>query len=560
MRPGRIVGYFFWFVVSASVVLRFTSLGTTALTENEARLALGAYNLSNGNLSDVIPGATYQNITAVLFFLFGNTNFLARLLSAIAGGFIVLSPFLFSKSLGFDRALIFSFLLAISPTLFVLSRQVNSFVVTIGLFILLLWAFMSRRVFLTGLLLGIGIFCGEEFWLFALFIGFGTIYFKNEGFIKYGVEALRFLRSRFAPFVTGLGFGALIFGFGLTFNQNWLASVVSSFFELTVSFPIRDLELFFLKLLSLPLYEPMLIFIAIIVIAIKAQKSLSLPPRGFYFWLILFIILLVRQNTVLDLAIFTFFLAFWLSGQLTDLRHQEIENTREVLLMSAFVTAILFFMGLTILSTLTPDLGSNQVVLRMIVIGVTVLILIFSALLIKAGWTSGIALFGLVTGIFIFVFILNTSTFWKAGGFYAQPTFELWEKYDQKIYDQVLIEQIEEINTLNRRSEADTTVDIIGIRSSALDWTLRELQVKHIEDMLLTNLETPFVITPINVDQNGLLGDFRGQNVLWSTNNNFSTFDLYHWARWIVYREPVSNKEMIILWTNSNQFVDQQNK
>ena len=560
MQLGKYLTYVFWIAILVSLVSRFVGLGSSALTEGEAELILPAWQLLNSDSPAASSSAVLQNISAFWFFLFGATNFLARVSTAFAGVFIVLSPFLFRKQIGMLRALVLSFLLASSPILLAISRRADSGVIAIGIMILLAWAVVNRKNFWAGFTLGIGIFCGSEFWLYILILGLGLYLNRNQKKVKKMFIELSNWRTFFSASLSGFIVGVFLFGFGFGFNPTWLASVGKSVWELVTSYPVRSLDIFLMKLAAFPLYEPLLFTFILLFLIGNSRSEPKKNEITFWYGLFVFIILLIRQNSILDLAIFVILMAIWASKPLAVWMDTELENPRETGVMGIFVLVVLIFAGLTTLSAFTPGLENTQLLLRMVVAAITILILIISVFLISSGWTGQIAFTGASAGIILLLFTFNTSMMWKAAGLYAQPTFEFWETYDQKIIDHVLIDQINEINNFNLRPAADTQVEIVGIHSAALDWSLRLTNVQHIEDMKLSDLQTPFVITSANVDQNLLLGDFRGQDILWSYKTDFSTFELIDWARWLVYRKPTMPSESIILWTNSNQFVDQQNQ
>lgn len=560
MRLGKYLTYVFWIAILVSLVSRFVGLGSSALNEGEAELMLPASQQLTSDSPTASSSAVLQNISAFWFFLFGTTNFLARFSTALAGVFIVLSPFLFRKQIGMFRALVLSFLLASSPILLAISRRADSSVIAIGIIILLTWAVVNRKNFLAGFTLGVGIFCGSEFWLFALILGLGLFVNRNQEKVKKLHVELSNWRTFFSATLTGFIVGVFLFGFGFGFNPTWLASVVKSVWELVTSYPVRSLDVFLMKLAAFPFYEPLLFAFSLIFLIGKLRNEPQKTAITFWYGLLVFIILLIRQSSILDLAIFVILMAIWVSKPLAVWMDTELENPSETGVMGLFVLVVLIFAGLTTLSALTPGLENTQLLLRLVVAAITIFILIISVFLISSGWTGQIAFTGASVAIILLLFMYNTSMMWKAAGLYAQPTFEFWEAHDQKIIDQGLINQINEINHFNLRPAADTQVEIVGIHSEALDWSLRLMNVQHIEDMKLSDLQTPFVITATNVDQNLLLGDFRGQDILWSYKTDFSNFKLIDWVRWLVYRKPTMPSESIILWTNSNQFVDQQNQ
>ena len=67
----------------------------------------------------------YSGLTGLLFFLFGPSNFLGRVLPALVGASLLLLPWLWKEQLGQKAALILCFALALDPTYLVFSRAIH---------------------------------------------------------------------------------------------------------------------------------------------------------------------------------------------------------------------------------------------------------------------------------------------------------------------------------------------------------------------------------------------------------------------------------------------------
>ena len=79
--------------------LRFVRLGELPLTDSEARLALDALSIVKGRSPALSSQVAYTNLTAVLFFVFGSFNFLARFWPALAGSVLVFVPLVFREQI-----------------------------------------------------------------------------------------------------------------------------------------------------------------------------------------------------------------------------------------------------------------------------------------------------------------------------------------------------------------------------------------------------------------------------------------------------------------------------
>lgn len=112
-------------VVVAAAVMRLWELGARAIHHDESLHAYYAWELFSGNgliHNPMMHGPFQMEATAGLFFLFGDSDYTARLLYAVAGTALVLMPLLFRSRLGDMGALITSVMLTLSPAMLYYSR------------------------------------------------------------------------------------------------------------------------------------------------------------------------------------------------------------------------------------------------------------------------------------------------------------------------------------------------------------------------------------------------------------------------------------------------------
>lgn len=122
-RPYYAATYLGLFLVAAG--MRFWDLGLRAVHHDESLHAYYSWNLFDGNgfvHNPMMHGPFQMEATAGLFFLFGDSDYTARLLYAIAGTALVLMPLLFRSRLGDWGALITSMMLTFSPAMLYYSR------------------------------------------------------------------------------------------------------------------------------------------------------------------------------------------------------------------------------------------------------------------------------------------------------------------------------------------------------------------------------------------------------------------------------------------------------
>jgi hypothetical protein len=153
------------------LICRLSVLQTAPLSGPEAARAWGALNLLRGG---VVTGdsALYAGVTAVLFFLGGAADWLARLLPAFAGSALVLFPLVLRRSRGKLESFLLALLIAASPSAAAVSAQAGS--AAPGLLFAALWIFRAtpadspapdpRRSAISGVLLGLTLASGPVGW------------------------------------------------------------------------------------------------------------------------------------------------------------------------------------------------------------------------------------------------------------------------------------------------------------------------------------------------------------------------------------------------------------
>ena len=111
-------------VISAlAVLLRLLGLGSVSLTMNEAENAMTALRLfENGSQGQLL----YELPTALLFKMFGSSEFTARLFPAMMGMLLAFLPFMFIDKIGKQKACVLSFVLAVDPALLFWSKRADA--------------------------------------------------------------------------------------------------------------------------------------------------------------------------------------------------------------------------------------------------------------------------------------------------------------------------------------------------------------------------------------------------------------------------------------------------
>lgn len=111
-----------------AVVTRFWNLGSRAVTHDESLHALYAWKLYAGQgykHDPMMHGPFLFHINALAYFLFGASDYTARIMPALFGVAMVLMPLFLRRWLGRTGALAASVMLLISPNILYRSRSLR---------------------------------------------------------------------------------------------------------------------------------------------------------------------------------------------------------------------------------------------------------------------------------------------------------------------------------------------------------------------------------------------------------------------------------------------------
>ncbi len=113
-------------LVLGAAVLRFHALGSQPLQEQEAELALDAWRFYTGGAASIRGHSPLLfHGTTLLYALFGASDYVVRVIPALAGTAMVGLPYLLRPYLGRHAALICAAILALSPSFVFFSRQLD---------------------------------------------------------------------------------------------------------------------------------------------------------------------------------------------------------------------------------------------------------------------------------------------------------------------------------------------------------------------------------------------------------------------------------------------------
>ena len=199
-----------------SLISRFIFLDSRAIHHDESLHGYYSWLLSNGfgyTHNPLMHGPLNFHLNALVFIIFGDSDFSLRIAPAFIGTLVVLSPFLFLKIIGRHSSTLISILLLISPTMIYFSRFARNDIFVAFVSIILIFQIFKylnggegkKNLLLISICLAL-IFCIKEISFIIIFIvgSFSLLFsslnplIKNKSKLNYkftNIFSLLFLLS-----------------------------------------------------------------------------------------------------------------------------------------------------------------------------------------------------------------------------------------------------------------------------------------------------------------------------------------------------------------------------
>lgn len=539
--------------------LRFYNLGGFPLSDSEAARALQAFNQSLGQPFDTSLQPLIIMGTGLLFTMFGSSNTWARFLPAFMGSLMVLAPILFRTKLGRSATLIMIYGLAIDPGLVIVSRQLDSPIVAITLFVFSLGFLFRRKIIFTGVAIGLLLLTGVGAVQAALIVLMTLLtarLFQLPPFAEIKFSDSPANAKPWLYFV-GVVIGTMVISgtFFLKYQSgfaSWAESIVL-FFTNRPSF-VRTPPLS--TMLALLIYQPLALVFAIIATLRRWKTHPTFVPY-YFFWIIagLLLVILYPAREVSDIAWVLFPLWGLASLELGDIKFISSEHTRISLGLGALIILVFPLIWLNAAGFVQGTLDSQTIYLRIAVLIGLFALLALSVILIGFGWswmaarTGAILGFGIVLVIYLFASI--------SAGAYTNPyrQRELWTK-SPSVGDADLISttvaEISEWNT-GLRDQIDIA---IRIESPAMYWLLREFPaIEHSADSTdLVDNSPSLILTHADDSHPQLAASYRGQDFVWQVTPDWGNLTFVSFFGWLTSRTVPMSYENVILWSRSDLF------
>lgn len=587
-RPPRHETTLYILAFLIAIGLRFIRLGELPLTDSEARLALDALSIVEGEDPALGSHVAHTNLTAILFFVFGSFNFFARFIPALAGTALIFVPLLFRDWLKPRAAILLAFFFAIDPALVAFSRQAGSPILALTAFLLAAGFWFRRQPRGAGAVLALALLAGPSLWagLLGLLLAWmltqamsprmqGNTETGMQGNAKEGAhvgtythtQALseteepnshplspnsKSLNPDYRSLITAFLFTLLVISTLLLLAPQGLGAWLGSLPEYMRGWGAPVVVPAGRLLLALGVYQLFGILFAAFAIVrgwLHAGRRIIRLSVWMTVALLLAVFYPAHQTADLVWAI----IPLWTLAALELSRHLELvrEDRLEMVGVAVFTILLLAFawMDLNALS-LTP-IPSEQGSIRIFLFFGSLLLLVLSVILVGFGWSDRIARVGAAWGAAFMLGIYTLGAAWGATGLRNPMAVELWNSSPAIAQAGLLSQTVDDISEWATGQADDLPVIIFGVDSPALLWSLRDHSPRVV--LALDPASSPeLIVTPLQ-DNLGLASAYRGQDFNWRQT---PFWDAFPTLRWFTHHEFPVSSETLVFWVRNDLFMD----
>ena len=551
----EILGYIIILFVAAG--LRFTLLGGSSLNDHEANLALQALQVSMGEDITLSGEPGYIALTAIQFFVFGASDFMARFWPAIFGTCLVLLPLLYREWLGKSTALLMAGLIALDPVLIGVSRTADGRLLALVGLLAAAGFWLRKRPVLSGICLGGALLGGVGLWLGLLVLAVLVLVFSKQVrtlVIQDDVNAHP--SSKWAVILGIAAITMLLISTLLLTNPNGISAVGSSLVEYfsswghagSVSLPGVSMAWFLTEI-------PIILFGLWGLIEGLLRHDVKSKGLGIW-WGVALVVALINPDRGLQQFFWVSIPMLTLAAiKLVDLfKSWKVENhlvflaeTGLVIMLVGF--SFLNFINLVNSTFLTPEDYRDRIIGTLL----PLILLIAMTVLLSWGWSNSSTRKGLMAGILLLFCCATISTAWKSAGLGSRPEFELRGNGGYPVGEDSLRSTIEDISRWNTGTANGIDIQVVGFDLPSVTWALRDYENLSFETTYNPNLTPSIILTPASLEIEAK-ASYRGQKLLWAVNTDQNNLRLIDWMKWNLFRTAPTQNTELILWARNDLF------
>jgi hypothetical protein len=533
------------------LAIRLAGLGAAPLTDGEAQIALQAASVASGEAVTVGAQPGYTLLTALLFYILGVTNTIARLIPALAGSLLVLLPWILRRRLGSLAAIICAFALALDPGLVSASRQVGTPVIAAMGLLLAAALWWQRRPAWAGVALGLGLLGGERFWFGAIVL---AISWALTGFTRSAGEPGSAKDGRalgLAALITVLaGSGVLLLDLrGLT----GLAAGLPTFFSGRRQAGGASIGQ---VLLGLAAYAPLALLFGVWGAARAATRAQRDPLDLLLGVLALVALLLAAAYPARQVSDLVWALPpLWALAAREMARHVRIPAGQGLAItgMTCLTFVVLGFIALRLLALANLDPANEQVTLNWLTAAGALVLLLLAAALIGWGWYPLVARRGLLAGLALVMGFYTLFALSGASGIRPQPTAELWLVDGRVTQADLLDDSLARVAQYDNPSMQPLPVVVAGADLPSLRWALRAYPGAVFTSRVAADSQPAVVITA-SEQQPELSAAYRGTPIHWAARPDWAVMTPWELLSWLMYHRAPAAEQSLVLWVRADLF------
>ncbi|MHB8933866.1 MAG: hypothetical protein ACYC6H_10405, partial [Bellilinea sp.] len=529
----------------------------------EAANALQALNLAGGGEITGSSEAGYVGFTSIWFFLFGAGNFGARLLPALSGTVLAMSPWLFRKQLGERAALLLCFGLALDASWAAVSRQAFGMSWAALFTVLALAALLNTKSALLGVFTALAILGGPSFWQGAIGLGAAALIFNfvfrpkpsDQEDYSQSTQNL-FAEIRWKQFVFWF-FGTLVIvGTLLLTMPNGLNTAVNGAIDYFSGWGREGQTSIGLMALGLVLSQPLGFFFAGIGAVRAFSKKDALDIFLFTWWLVSLVLAFIypaRDMTILGWSALP--MLALAARQISSLVNPEVEHGWVAIGQGIIVFVLLVFAWLSYIAFFYAVSQETPTLVRVAATLIPFLLILGGIFAIRSWWSEETAGQGALWGLLAALMLWVVSAAWSSTGLGAHPEGQIW--YKSPMLDEVdLLETtLSDLSTWKTREPGQLELVVEDIDSAGLRWVLRDYQqVKFVTSSAPSS--SPAVIITTDKPTPGLADTYRGQDFVLRVKPVWQDMTFEDWLQWTAFKSVPLEKSTVVLWARADLFLD----
>lgn len=542
-----------------ALIFRLVNLYLTPLSNSEALISLQAENLVRS--VEILKIAPHQillvNLLGLLFTIFGSQTFFVRLIPALAGALLVFLPYSFRNQIGKTAALVMAIWLSFDPLFYLLSRKVDSTLLSIGFLLIAYILFQRKKWVGLGIVFALGVLSGMQFFIGVILLLL-TSWLSKVNLLTTPLDE----KEKFPWKIVLTAFISTLILVGTVFfiYPSQLGGAFSGFINLFINVSAEPVLPLMNLFAGLFFYEVIVLVFGIIgLIVYWKQNPLIGRFAGIWIGLALLFSVFYPARMISQLVWLILPLGYFAIWWILRVVNINSKNEKLTGLFSAVLFVFLVYIVMLIFSMNVSGFQLLGVSINSGVIGfIAIIIFIMAVVMIGWAWSWKIANQSLLLAICFGFGILSVSAAWNLGGGRKPYHNELWHVGLISPDTGLMLNSINELAKINGVPNEEVQVYIQGIDSAAMIWALRDYDVRSLP-VLPASLDTDVIIT-LYQNENQVYGPYRGQDYLLTSTPAWNLMTIGEWKNWILTRHAPQDgihQQAIIVWFNNQWFVSE---